>query len=264
MTRKKSNHTPPPSSEGGAQLMRINKALAQAGVCSRRGADDLIAKGLVTVNGEKPEPGTKVDPTRDRIKVEGKPVGAPQTTEGHDYILLHKPTQVVTTVKDPQGRKTVLDILPRDLKRNRIYPVGRLDFFSEGLLVLTNDGELANRLTHPSHHLPKVYRVTVRGTVPQRALGIMQKGMTLAEGEKLAPVKVKILNTVAKTTTLELTLHQGVNRQIRRMCRDLGFTVLRLSRVQQGPIPLKGLKSGQSRRLNDDEVRQLKQAVGLD
>ena len=262
MPRK--NTTPaPPSTEGGASLVRINKALSQAGVCSRRAADELIAQGQVTVNGRVPGPGDKVDPATDRIEVRGKPINAAPPADGHDYVLLHKPTQVVTTAKDPQGRKTVLDILPPALKRSRLYPVGRLDFFSEGLLLLTNDGELANRLMHPSHHLPKVYHVTIRGIVPERALQIMRKGMTLAEGERLAPVEASVLRTVAKTTTLELTLHQGINRQIRRMCRDLKFTVLRLARVSQGPLSLGPLKPGQSRPLTADEIRQLKEAVGL-
>ncbi|WP_461209598.1 pseudouridine synthase [Desulfocurvus sp. DL9XJH121] len=241
--------------------MRINKALALAGYCSRRAADELIAKGLVTVNGRTAGPGDRVDPAKDRIEVQGKALGSPAGE--HAYVLLNKPVRVVTTAKDPQGRKTVLDILPAGLKRQRVYPVGRLDFFSEGLLILTSDGELANRLMHPSHHLPKVYRLHVRGEVAEDALDAMHRGMTLAEGERLAPVDVRVLRRAGDTATLELTLVQGVNRQIRRMCRDLGLTVLRLARTSQGPLTLSGLKPGQARALTPDEVRELKKAVGL-
>lgn len=259
-------HTPSfPSPTGGDDAtVRINKALAQAGVCSRRAADDLVARGLVTVNGAPAEPGTRVDPTRDRIEVRGKALAAPRKDAASAYLMLNKPVRVVTTAKDPQGRTTVLDLLPPEFRSRRVFPVGRLDFFSEGLLLLTDDGELANRLAHPSHHLPKVYRARVRGAVDDAALETMRRGMTLAEGERLAPVEVRVLRAGSDATTLELTLVQGVNRQIRRMCRDLGLTVLRLQRLSQGPVALSGLKPGQVRRLTDDEVRSLKLAAGLD
>ena len=178
-------------------------------------------------------------------------------------ILLNKPVETVTTASDPQGRRTVIDLLPENLRRLRPFPVGRLDFFSEGLLLLTTDGDLCYRLTHPKFHLPKVYTVTIRGTVPESALAIMRKGMTLKEGDELAPAKVELKKPVAGTQQIEITLIQGINRQIRRMCEELGLTILRLARIKQGPINLGNLKSGQFRELNDDEVLALKKAVEL-
>lgn len=261
------NHpTDTPAGGGSSAPVRINKALAMAGVCSRRAADELVAQGLVAVNGQTvTEAGTKVDPARDRITVRGEAVGLDESgPEALVYVLLNKPTQVVTTASDPQGRKTVLDLLPGEFSGVRLFPVGRLDFFSQGLILLTNDGELANRLTHPRWHLPKVYRVTVRGDVSDRALDIMRGGMTLAEGEKLAPVEVTVAKRQAGTVQLEMTLIQGLNRQIRRMCRDLRLTVLRLERVAQGPVSLGKLREGQARALSSDEVAALYRAVGLE
>lgn len=178
-------------------------------------------------------------------------------------ILLHKPVETVTTAKDPQGRKTVLDLLPENLRKIRPFPVGRLDFFSEGLLLLTTDGDLCYRLTHPKYHLPKVYLVTIRGTVPEFAVKTMRKGMTLKEGDTLAPAKVRLKKPVAGTQQLEITLIQGVNRQIRRMCDELGLTILRLKRIKQGPIALGNLKRGAFRELSQDEVNALRKAVSL-
>lgn len=255
------------ASEGGSStLVRINKALAQAGVCSRRAADDLIAQGLVAVNGETvTSAGAKVDPALDEITVQGQAVSLSAPGQGHfRYVVINKPTQVVTTVSDPQGRRTVMDVLPARLKRDRLFPVGRLDFFSQGLLLLTNDGELANRLTHPRWHLPKVYHVTIRGEVPEAKMETMRQGMVLAEGESLAPMGVEIVNRQAGTVKLGITLIQGLNRQIRRMCRDLGLTVLRLERVAQGPITLGELREGQVRVLTPAEVNALRTSVDLE
>ncbi|MDP3426965.1 MAG: pseudouridine synthase, partial [Humidesulfovibrio sp.] len=178
-------------------------------------------------------------------------------------VLLHKPVQVVTTTRDPQGRKTVFDILPQEFRAQRLLHVGRLDYFSEGLLLLTTDGSLMNRLISPRWHLPKVYHVLVRGKVDEAWLEIMRKGMTLAEGEKLAPVEVRILRQDQREAWLEMVLVQGLNRQIRRMCRDMGRTVLRLIRVRQGFLELGSLKPGEARELTPDEVLRLRQAVGL-
>lgn len=244
--------------------IRINKALAQAGVCSRRGADDLVAAGRVTVNGEPAQAGTKVDPARDTVAVDGRPVAirAPEAVP-HVYLALHKPIETVTTASDPQGRPTVLDLLPRKYKDARVFPVGRLDFYSQGLLLLTTDGELANRLMHPRWHLPKVYDLTVRGHVTDEVLAAMRKGMTLAEGETLAPVDVRARPEGPGLWGLEMTLIQGLNRQIRRMCRDLGLTVLRLARTSQGPVRLGDLPPGKCRELTPGEVSALQKAVGL-
>ncbi len=253
-----------PETGSGPGLIRINKALAQAGVCSRRGADELVAAGRVTVNGEPAQAGTKVDPARDVVTVDGRPIEVerPDAVK-HVYLILHKPIETVTTVSDPQGRPTVLDMLPKKYKDARVFPVGRLDFYSQGLLLLTTDGDLANRLMHPRWHLPKVYDLTVRGEVTDETLATMRKGMTLAEGERLAPVTVRTRPEGPGLWGLELTLMQGVNRQIRRMCRDLDLTVLRLSRTAQGPVRLGDLPPGQCRELSPAEVAALKKAVGL-
>lgn len=242
-------------------LVRINKALADAGVCSRRKAEELILQGLVRVNGEPvTNLGRKVNMAADTITVDGKPVAAAAT---RTYLLMHKPVRVMCTVKDPQGRPTIMDILPQRWRSVRLFPVGRLDFFSEGLLILTDDGPLAQLLAHPRHHLPKTYEVLVRGAVPVAALETMRRGMTLAEGEKLAPVEVQALPSSAwswdktphaRDTVLRMVLHQGVNRQIRRMCRDLNLTILRLIRVSQGPLQLGTLSAGGLRPLTDSEL----------
>lgn len=244
-------------------LIRLNKFIAQCGIASRRGADELVFDGKVTINDSIADsPGIKIDPAKDNVTVNGKTIALP----GHSRdvtILLHKPVETVTTAKDPQGRKTVLDLLSPDLRKLRPFPVGRLDFFSEGLLLLTTDGDLCYRLTHPKFHLPKVYRVTIRGTVPDSAIKIMRKGMTLKEGDKLAPAKVQLKHPVAGAQQFEITLIQGINRQIRRMCEELGLTILRLKRISQGPISLGKLKRGQYRTLNEDETLALRKAVKL-
>lgn len=177
--------------------------------------------------------------------------------------MLHKPIQVMCTAHDPQGRPTVLDCLTTEMRRNRVYPVGRLDYFSEGLLLLTNDGELAQRLMHPRHHQPKTYDVLVRGIVPASALATMRRGMTLAEGEQLRPVEVESRLQANGHTRLRMVLHQGVNRQIRRMCRDLGLTILRLKRISLGPIGLGDLPVGSCRFLSAAEITALLQAAEI-
>lgn len=174
------------------KTVRINKALAGAGVCSRRRADELIATGRVSVNGEPvASPGLQVTPGTDKLEVDGKPVQP--IAQAPCYLLLNKPVRVVSTAYDPEGRTTVLDLVPAKWKARRLYPAGRLDFFSEGLVLLTDDGELTNRVVHPRHHMPRVYHVLIRGGVSDRALEVMRKGMTLAEGEKLAPVEIRVL-----------------------------------------------------------------------
>ncbi len=252
--------------------VRLNKALADAGICSRRKADELIFAGLVTVNGQKADtPALRIDTKNDIVLCQGRKVffSAQKKT---CVLMLHKPVSVVSTVKDPEGRKTVLDFLPPAYKTRRIYPVGRLDFFSEGLLLLTDDGELANRLMHPRWHMPRVYHVKVRlpdkGYDLQKTVNLMEKGMKLAEGEELAPVRVRLLKTPKseqekRELWLEFTLSQGINRQIRRMCRDTDLTILTLKRVQQGPLLLGDLPKGEVRGLTAGELRDLRRLVGL-
>ncbi len=244
--------------------LRINKALAFAGICSRRAADDLIAQGVVFVNGVKvEEPGLKLIPISDVLEVNAERVVFNTEKAEPLYVLLHKPVQTVCTANDPEGRPTVLDILPEEFKEKRIFPVGRLDFFSTGLLLLTNDGELTHRLTHPKWHQTKVYRVRVRGDVPEEVLEKFRRGMTLEEGEKLAPVECKILAHDEGNTRVEMVLTQGINRQIRRMFRDVELTILNLHRVKIGPIQIGELDKGESRELTPEELAELYKATGL-
>jgi 23S rRNA pseudouridine2605 synthase len=240
--------------------IRLNKFLADAGVASRRGADELIFAGRVRVNDETVrEPGRRVRPGQDRVFCGGKEVGekTPPT-----YIMLNKPVHVVCTVSDPQGRQTVLDLLPDTLTARRIFPVGRLDYMSEGLLLLTSDGPLTQRLTHPRFEHRKVYEALVRGRVPEQALQTMRKGMRLREGEQLAPVEAEASVRPDGNSLLRLVLRQGVNRQIRRMCRDLDLTILRLYRVEFGPLTLGNLASGKWRLLTSAEIAALKSTDG--
>ena len=238
--------------------MRLNKALAHAGLCARRKADELIFAGAVSVNGAVTnEPGRQVDPVQDQIAVNGVPLAA---SAPPCRLMLHKPARVVSTARDPEGRATVLDLLPPPWRGKRLYPVGRLDFFSEGLLVLTDDGELANLLAHPRRHLPRRYAVRVRGAAPEPALEAMRRGMTLAEGEKLAGIGVEA-KPLGRDTMLHMTLHTGLNRQIRRMCRDLNLTILRLVRVGLGPLELGDLPPGAARELTEQEIAALRKAV---
>ena len=240
--------------------VRLNKAIAAAGLCSRRKADELILAGQVRINGTLEEnPARRVLPG-DRIAVNDRELAAAQE---YYYLLLHKPVQTVCTVNDPEGRPTVMAYLPPEVRHLRLYPVGRLDYFSEGLLLLTNDGELAQRLTHPRQHQPKTYEVLIRGSVPETALAVMRRGMRLDEGQALLPVDVEAKTAENGNTLLRMVLRQGVNRQIRRMCRDLGLTILRLRRVAQGPLALGNLKPGAARALTTGEVADLRQSVGL-
>ena len=240
---------------------RLNKFIAASGYCSRRKADELIFAGAVQVNGVvERSPGRRILPD-DLIQVEGQQLAA--LPASFSYIMLHKPIQVMCTAHDPQGRPTVLDCLTADMRRNRVYPVGRLDYFSEGLLLLTNDGELAQRLMHPRHHQPKTYDVLVRGTVPAAALATMRRGMTLAEGEHLRPVEVESRLQANGHTRLRMVLHQGVNSQIRRMCRYLGLTILRLKRIRLGPLGLGDLPVGEFRFLSAAETAALLQAAEI-
>lgn len=252
-------HSPKATAVSDTDHMRLNKAIAASGLCSRRKADELILSGRVTVNGiAESNPARQVSPG-DALGVDGRPLTGAQE---FCYLMLNKPVQVVCTANDPEGRPTVMDYLPENVRALRLYPVGRLDYFSEGLLLLTNDGQLAQRLTHPSHHQPKTYEVLVRGAVPDAALAAMRRGMRLAEGENLMPVEVEASFSRGRTL-LRMVLHQGLNRQIRRMCRDLGVTILYLKRVAQGPIELGGLATGRARKLTAAEIKILKKSVCL-
>ena len=250
-----------PKENPHADGQRLNKAIAASGLCARRKADELIFAGRVSVDGEtETNPGRRVGPG-EIISVDGKPLSRKQELA---YLLLNKPVGTVCTLSDPQGRPTVMDILPETARGLGLFPVGRLDFFSEGLLLLTNDGELANRLTHPRHHVDKAYEVLVRGPVPEQALETMRSGMRLSDGTPLLPVAASRMEAGdGRGTLLRLVLRQGVNRQIRRMCEDLGLTILRLKRVAQGPLRLGNIKPGETRFLKMEEVRALRKSAGV-
>ncbi len=243
--------------------IRLNKFIADSGLCSRRAADELINAQRVRVNKQIARQGFSVEPT-DIVEVDNKVISQSQETV---CLLLHKPVQVVSTVKDPEGRKTVLDLLPSRYRNLRLYPVGRLDYFSEGLIILTNDGELANKLMHPKHDLARVYRVRVRNDENRdinHIFTLMSKGMTLEDGTKLAPVKTEIFaerRGRVMEYDVEFTLYQGVNRQIRRMCHESGLTILRLMRISHGPLDLGNIPPNGVYELSEKELAQLKKKI---
>ncbi len=228
--------------------MRLNQAIARTGYCARRKADELIAAGKVRVNGKlATDFSLQIDPEYDELIVEGNKLSFGH----HIYVALNKPAGVVTTMSDQDGRTTVIDLLPPNLRSLR--PVGRLDMYSEGLLILTNDGELAQRLTHPSMHLPKLYEIRVRGTVTDAHLRSMSKGIMLDDGMTL-PAKVKLQSRNNSYSDFEISITEGRNRQIRRMCSHFGYAVVRLRRLGIGRLQLGLIPSGSWRYLTDDEV----------
>lgn len=226
--------------------------MAAAGVCSRRQAEELIAAGRVTVNGRVAGLGDQADPRHDTILVDGRPLGR---HEAFCYLLMHKPVGVVTTLSDPEGRPVVTDLL-HDVPA-RVYPVGRLDLTTSGLLLLTNDGALANRLAHPSHEIEKTYLVRVRGALTPAAIRSLEEGVRLNDGVT-APARVSRIRGSGGHVWFELTIHEGRNRQVRRMCEALGLPVSRLMRVRYAFLTLEGVKPGQYRHLAPAEVARLK------
>lgn len=240
------------------EIMRLNRAIAATGLCSRRKADKLILSGQIAVNGKiQRNPATHVS-SLDALTCSGRQLQAPDKTT---TIVLNKPVEIICTASDPAGRKTVLDLLPNNLRKLRLYPVGRLDYFSEGLLVLTNNGDLAYRLAHPSCHIPKVYEVTIRGGLPDDALLAFRSGLTLPEGRKLRPVEVDAKKLPNGNTLLHITLQEGVNRQIRKMCAVFDLVILKLKRVSQGPLTLGNLAPGRFRNVTAKELAALKQTI---
>ena len=229
---------------------RLQKVLAQAGLGSRRACEELIAAARVTVNGEVATLGTRADPEVDAIEVDGARIGV---REGLVHYLLNKPAGAVTTASDPQGRPTVVGLVPAE---PRVYPVGRLDADTEGLLVLTNDGELAHRLTHPSFGVDKEYLADVTGTPSRGALRRLREGVELEDGPT-APARVSLVGD----HTLRITIHEGRNRQVRRMCEAVGHPVRRLVRVRIGPLADRRLPPGEWRPLTQAEVRALERAA---
>lgn len=238
-----------PADPGGVGE-RVQKVLARAGYGSRRACDALVGAGRVTIDGRVAVPGDRVDPARARVAVDGVPV---PTRPDLAYYLLNKPAGVVTTASDPQGRPTVVDLVPA---APRVFPVGRLDYDTEGLLLLTNDGDLAQRLTHPRHGVAKTYLAEVEGTPGPGALRQLRSGVVLDDGPT-APARVRLVQRGPTTCALELVLHEGRNRQVRRMCEAVGHPVRRLVRTRIGPLGDPRLGPGQWRNLRPSEVRRL-------
>jgi pseudouridine synthase len=238
---------------------RLARFLAHAGVASRRHAEELIAVGRVQVNGiTVTTQGTRINPAQDHVSVDGKPVSAPAK---HVYILLHKPVGYISTAHDPQRRPTVLDLLPPELRQLRVYPVGRLDSDTSGLLLLTNDGDFALHLSHPRYETEKHYEALVQGHPSESTLDALRKGVELPEDNgqhhTTAPARVRLLRRVSTNSWLTLTLHEGHTRQVRRMLTVVGHPVLELARVGVGSLTLKGVPVGKWRYLTDAEVRKL-------
>ena len=240
-------------------LIRLQRAIAQAGLASRRAAEEMIRQGRVVVNGRVvQELGTKVDLKHDNILVDRKPLSS---VSEKVYLLLYKPTNYVTTVRDPQGRKTVMDIIKKS--SIRLFPVGRLDYDAEGLIVLTNDGDLAHRLQHPRYGVLKTYQVKVKGHPQESVLNALRTGVQLEEGTT-APAEVDVIRTLPQSSWLKVVLHQGWYRQIKRMCEAVGHAVLKIRRIAYGPLQVGQLTPGAYRHLKRNEIRQLYRLVQLD
>ena len=238
--------------------VRLQKFMAEQGVASRRKSEELILAGKVKVNGHVAQIGIKINPRKDLVTV-GKQKLTNVKNRKMVYIMLNKPRGYVTTVSDELGRKTVMDLLP-DFGV-RIYPVGRLDKDSEGLLLLTNDGSFTNCMTHPSHEYAKVYRVTVRPAVDDNILYNLRNGIEI-DGRVTAPCEVTVLTEEENRVVLEFVLHEGRNRQIRKMCESQGLEVARLKRISIGPIKLGMLKQGDYRELSEQDVKKLLRSAG--
>ena len=244
----------------GESEERLARFLAHAGVASRRHVETLIAHGRVQVNGVTiTTQGTRIDPAHDRVSVDGKPIhGAVE----HVYVLLHKPENYVCTVRDERSRPTVLDLLPPEIRKLRVYPVGRLDADTSGLLLLTNDGDFAQHVAHPRHSTTKRYEALVKGCPPLDVLNALRTGVVIPEDDggqhTTAPAVVNILRHIGSDCLLSLTLHEGRKRQIRRMLTVVGHPVSTLTRVAVGTLTLKGVPNGKWRYLTKDEGEELR------
>ncbi|MCH8980150.1 MAG: rRNA pseudouridine synthase [Armatimonadetes bacterium] len=236
--------------------IRLHRFIAQCGVCSRRKAEVMIAEGRVEVNGENVvRPGTVVSDS-DEVRVDGRTL----RQQPHVYIVMHKPRGYLTTMKDEFGRQTVADLLP-DVGV-AVKPVGRLDKDTDGILLFTNDGELASRLTHPRYSVEKEYEATVTGTPGERALGRLRRGVTV-EGRRTRPAEVEVVSARENGAKLRIVLKEGRKRQVRLMCAAVGHPVTRLRRVRFGPLRLKGIRPGECKVLGKSQIRALKCLAGM-
>ena len=238
--------------------VRLQKFLAESGVASRRKSEELIVQGKVKVNGRVAMIGDKIDPKKDSVTVNGKKI---VKTKAFTYVVLHKPRGFITTMSDEKDRKCVAELI-KDVD-GRVYPVGRLDKDSEGMLLFTNDGAFANAMTHPTKHVPKTYRVTVRPSISEEQITALTQGVII-EDRKTAPAEVRVITKEEGRVVLEIILYEGRNRQIRKMCEEVGLEVARLKRTAIGSIKLGMLKQGAWRHLTEDEVRKLMIAAGLE
>ena len=244
-------HRPSPT-----HSVRLQKVIADAGIASRRKAEALITQGRVSVNGRVVRQlGTRVDPARDHVKVDGRHLKAepPQV-----YLMLNKPMRYLSSLSDPQGRPTIADLLPG--VRLRVFPVGRLDFDAEGLLLLTNHGELAQALLHPRYHVPKTYLIKVKGVLTDEEIATLERGVELEDG-RTAPARVQKVRKAEQNSWLELTIHEGRQHQVKRMLEAVGHSVLKLKRTRFGPLSLGDLPPGQYRFLSDREANALRALV---
>ncbi len=258
MKQKLTSSTPAAKETCGP--LRLHKFLARCGFGSRRRCEDFIRQGRVRVNGVVvQEMGVKVDPSRDKVEFDGKLVDLPQ--QSSVYFLFHKPRGYITTRRDERGRQTIFDLL-RGIK-TRVFPVGRLDKESEGLLLLTNDGELAHRLMHPAYRVEKEYWVEVEGELTDEKIERLETGITV-DGERFQPVKVRVVQRSRSETRLTMVLREGRKRQIRRMCQAVGHPVRRLIRIREGQICLGDLPPGRYRPLTEEETHQLRHEAGLE
>ena len=232
---------------------RLQKLISQAGIASRRAAEELIKNGEVTVNGKRVEIGTKADPATDHIKVRGRLINAKIQSKELAYILLNKPKAYLSSVSDPQRRPLVTDLVKG---QGKLHPVGRLDFNTEGLIILTNDGEFTNKVA-ASKTIPKVYQVKTKGIPTEVAIRKLRRGLKLEDGFKTAPADIKILTPTDKNGWYEVTLYEGHNQQIRKMFDAIGHSVVKLKRIAIGEITDRGLSLGRSRKLTDEEVKNL-------
>lgn len=232
---------------------RLQKLISQAGIASRRAAEDLIKAGEVAVNGEiVTELGTKADPEKDSIKVRGKLINTKLTERENVYVLLYKPRGFLSSVADPEGRRLVTDLVPPSL--GKLYPVGRLDYMTEGLIILTNDGEFTNFITQSKNRVPKVYEVKVKGIPNEKQIETLRRGVRLDGGFRTSPAEVSLLDSTENNAWYEVTLYEGHNQQIRRMFDAIGHSVTKLNRIGIGHIRDERLKSGQYRFLTPQEV----------
>jgi len=239
---------------------RLQKLIAAAGIASRRHAEELITSGKVSVNGKSiTELGVKADPARDHIKVNGRLINPVLNRQEHTYVLLNKPKGYLTSMSDPEKRPLVIDLIPNSL--GRLHPVGRLDFNTEGLLLLTNDGELTNIITSARNKITKIYRVKVKGMPSDKAIERLRRGVVIDEDERMAQAEVRKLRASGLNAWFEVKLYEGRNQQIRKMFDAIGHSVVKLLRSQIGPLEIGTMRAGEWRHLTPREVAQLKRPV---